>query len=108
MTSIRQQVFDQIKNKPDISLKELKMMFSDCPYNTIKSYYKQHRDATKNIPNKIVNIKDELIKIIKDYKQPASARVQAIREYNNLIKESPQKEGDDPLLKLLQTLEKES
>ena len=103
--SIRQQVFDQLKINPDITLKELKVMFSDCPYNTIRTYFKQHTNISGNIS---LNIKNELIRIIKDYKQPASARVQAIREYNNLIKESPEKEGDDPLLKLLQTLEKES
>ena len=105
MNSIRQQVFTYLNAYPGISLKEVKKEFKDCPINTIRTYYRQHRDISKNIP---LDIRTELIKIIKDYKQPASARVQAIREYNNLIEKEPDKSGEDPLLKLLTTLEKES
>ena len=105
MTSIRQQVFALLDRLPDISFKDLCLEFKDCPKNTIKVYKHQHKVNNQNIP---VNIADELIKIIKDYKQPASARVQAIREYNNLIKDNPQQKDDNPLLKLLETLEKDT
>ena len=102
--SIRKQVFEYLEIHPDIPLKKLKKEFKDCPINTIRTYYRQHRDISQNIS---INIKFELEKIIKDYKQPASARVQAIREYNNLVEITPES-SDDPLLKLLTTLEKES
>jgi len=105
MTSIRQQVFEYIKTYPHKTLKEVKKAFKDCPTNTIRTYYRQATDISTNIP---INIRVELIKIIKDYKTPASARVQAIREYNNIIEKEPVKTGDDPLLKLLTTLEKDT
>ena len=99
MASIRQQVFEYINTHPYKSLKEVKKVFSDCPTNTIRTYYRQATDISKEIS---IDIRTELQKIIKDYKQPASARVQAIREYNNLIKEEPDKTGDDPYLKFLE------
>ena len=37
--SIRSQVFEYLKIHPDISLKELKIKFKDCPKNTIREYY---------------------------------------------------------------------
>ena len=105
MTSIRSQVLDYLNIRPDTSRKELKKVFRDCPKETVDRYYTQYKSISKNIQ---LDIRTELIKIIKDYKQPASARVQAIREYNNLIEKEPDKSGEDPLLKLLTTLEKES
>jgi len=104
MTSIRQQVFTYINNHPDITLKALKKVFKDCPTNTIRAYFRQHFDMSDNIT---IDIKKELIKIIKDYKTPASSRVQAIREYNNIVESIPT-EGEDPYLKYLQTLEKQN
>lgn len=106
--SIRQQVFRLIDKLPDISLKDLYLEFKDSPKKTIKTYLTQHRTIQKNISQcRQIDIRIELIKIIKDYKTPASARVQAIREYNNM-KESSPIEGVDPLVELLQTLEKDS
>ena len=107
MTSIRQQVFQYLDKQPDIPIKELYKVFGDRPKETIKAYRRQHRVMKKNIPKHTLNIKEELIKIIKDYKQPASARVQAIREYNNLVETQPQ-ESEEPLLKLLTILEKDT
>ena len=80
-------------------------MFSDYPGPTVDRYYSQFNKTSKDIQ---IDIRTELIKIIKDYKTPASARVQAIREYNNLIEKEPDKSGEDPLLKLLTTLENDS
>ena len=101
MVSVRQQVFEFLKKHPDISLKQLKKEFKDCPTNTIRTYYRQHADISKNVS---INIKQELIKIIKNYKSPASARVQAIREYNNLVENKEQEESsDDGFLKWLET-----
>ena len=99
MTSIRKQVFKYINTHPYKTLKEVKKAFSDCPTNTIRTYYRQATDISKNIS---IDIRTELQKIIKDYKQPASARVQAIREYNNLIEKEPDKSGEDPYLKFLE------
>ena len=104
MTSVRSQVFEYINIYPNKTLKEVKKEFKDCPINTIRMYYRQARDISKNISRFDLDIRTELIKIIKDYKQPASARVQAIREYNNLIEKTPDT-GEDPLLKLYQTVE---
>ena len=104
MTSIRSQVFDYLKIYPDITLQEVKKEFKDCPKNTIREYYRQFNAMSNNMA---VDIRTELIKIIKDYKQPASARVQAIREYNNIVEATPES-VEDPLLKLLQTLENDS
>ena len=98
--SIRQQIFQYLDKHPDISLKALKKEFRDCPTNTIRTYYRQHFDISKNVS---INIKKELIKIIKDYKSPASARVQAIREYNNIIETKPEESSDDGFLKWLET-----
>ena len=100
MTSIRKQVFEYINTYPNKSLKEVKKRFKDCPTNTIRTYYKQFKDISNNISE--LNIRTELQKIIKDYKQPASARVQAIREYNNLNEKQPDKSGEDPYLKFLE------
>ena len=85
-----------------MSLKDCYLEFKDCPKNTIREYYRQFKSISKNMSSVSVNIQQELIKIIKDYKQPASARVQAIREYNNL---SQDKEvlGEDPYLKFLES-----
>ena len=105
MTSVRKQVFEYTNIYPDKTLKEVKKHFHMCPSETIRTYYRQSKGNTKNIP---LDIRTELQKIIKDYKQPASARVQAIREYNNLIEKEPDKSGEDPLLKLLTTLENDS
>lgn len=58
-----------------------------------------------NIDSGTINIKQELIKIIKNYDAPASARVQAIREYNSMIESIPQEDTEEPLLKLLTSLE---
>jgi len=104
MTSIRQQVFEFLKSNPDIPLKELKKEFRDRPTNTIRDYYRQFKDMSKDTS---INLKKELEKIIKDYKQPASARVQAIREYRTLIEVQPE-EGEDSLLKLYQMVEKDT
>ena len=100
MTSIRQQVLQYIKTYPYKTLKEVKKEFKDCPTNTIRTYYKQFKDISNDI--KEIDIRTELIKIIKDYKTPASARVQAIREYNNLIEKEPDKTGEDSYLKFLE------
>ena len=105
MTSIQSQVFEYLNIHPDTSRKELKKVFKECPKGTIDKYYTRF-NKTYNIVH--IDIRTELIKIIKDYKTQASARVQAIREYNNLIEKEPDKSGEDPLLKLLTTLEKES
>jgi len=75
MTSIRQQVFDQIKSNPGISLKATKKMFNECPSNTIGGYYRAYHRVKENTRKNTIDIKKELEKIIKDYKQPASARV---------------------------------
>ena len=107
MPSIRSQVFDLINNLPDISLKDIKIEFRDCPSNTIGGYYREYWRIRNNTRKDTLDIRTELTKIIKDYKQPASARVQAIREYNNIVEATPES-VEDPLLKLLQTLENDS
>lgn len=106
--SIRKQVFGYLKVYQDKSVKEVQKHFKDCPKETIRTYYRQYKGITKNIPNIPLDIKTELKKIILDYKQPASSRVQAIREYKSIVEIQPDGSGDDGLLKLLQTLEKES
>ena len=83
---------------------ELKKTFGDCPKETVDRYYTTFNKISRDIH---LDIRTELIKIIKDYKQPASARVQAIREYNNLIETTPEN-SEDTLLKLYETLEKSS
>jgi len=103
MTSVRKQVFAYLKIYQDKSVKEVQKHFGVCPKETIRTYYRQYKGNTKNIPKGItIDIRTELIKIIKDYKTPASARVQAIREYNNLIEKEPDKSGEDPYLKFLE------
>ena len=99
MTSIRKQVFRYLDIYQDKTVKETQKYFGDCPKETIRTYYRQYNKNTKSIP---LDIRTELIKIIKDYKQPASARVQAIREYNNLVEKEPDKSGEDPYLKFLE------
>ena len=103
MTSIRKQVFEYLNIYQDKSVKEVQKHFGHCPKETIRTYYRQYKGNTKNIPLYTnIDIRTELIKIIKDYKTPASARVQAIREYNNLIEKEPDKSGEDPYLKYLE------
>ena len=99
-TSLRQLIKDYVYTYPQASRKEVKKAFKDCPKDTVDRYYTEFRRTSNNIQ---IDIRTELQKIIKDYKQPASARVQAIREYNNLIKEEPDKTGDDPYLKFLES-----
>ena len=102
MTSVRKQVFEYMNIYPHKSLKEVKKHFRDCPGNTIGTYYRDYNRIHNNIRNDTLDIRTELQKIIKDYKQPASARVQAIREYNNLNEKQPDKSGEDPYLKFLE------
>lgn len=105
MVSIRQQVFEFIKIHPKTTLQETKRRFKECPNNTIGGYYRAyHRIDEKTRKIKDLDIKSELVKIIKDYKQPASARVQAIREYNNLV-ENKEESSDDSLLTLYKMVE---
>ena len=104
MTSIRSRVLDYLNIHPGTSRMELKKVFGDCPKETVDRYYTTFNKTSKDIQ---LDIKTELTKIIKDYKQPASARVQAIREYNNLIETTPEN-SEDTLLKLYETLEKSS
>ena len=107
MKSIRQQVFDYIKIHPEVSLRDTKIRFKDCPSNTIGGYYRAYHRVEKNTRKNTLSLKDELTKIIKDYKQPASARVQAIREYRTLVEIQPE-ESEDSLLKLYEMVEKSS
>ena len=102
MTSIRQQVLEYMNIYPHKTVKEVKKQFRDCPKNTIGTYYRQFKRIQNSIRLDTIDIRTELIKIIKDYKTPASARVQAIREYNNLIEKEPDKSGEDPYLKFLE------
>jgi len=104
MTSLRQDVFEYIQRHPRISLSKLKREFKEYNGDTIKRYLTQYREINNGDILGDINIKDELIKIIKDYKQPASSRVQAIREYTNLVETQPE-DGDDPYLKFKQALE---
>ena len=97
--SIRSQVFEYLNIHPSISRKELKKTFGDCPKETIDRYYTQFKQTSRNIQ---MDIRTELKKIILDYKQPASSRVQAIREYNNLVETTPEESGDDPYIKYLE------
>lgn len=107
MKSVRKQVFEFIKTHEKVSLQETKRRFKECPTSTIGGYYRQYHQIEKSTRKSTLDIKEELKKIIKDYKQPASARVQAIREYNNLVETQPQ-ESEEPLLKLLTILEKDT
>ena len=102
MTSIQKQVDKIISIHPGITMKQVKMMLPNSPGNTIKSAYRRNKKDAQNYASDALNIKTELIKIIKDYKQPASARVQAIREYNNLVETTPE-ESEDPYLKFLES-----
>ena len=103
MTSVRKQVFEYLNIYQDKTVKEVQKHFKDCPKETIRTYYRQYKGNIKNIQNYTnLDIRTELIKIIKDYKQPASARVQAIREYNNLVETTPEESGDDPYIKYLE------
>ena len=93
---------------PGIDIKNVIRMLPDYNHKSVRTAYRRNIKASKKDEElEALNIKKELTKIIKDYKQPASARVQAIREYNNLVEITPES-SDDPLLKLLTTLEKES
>lgn len=103
MTSIQKIVDKVIAIHPGIEAKAVVMMLPDYNSRTIKSAYRRNiNNAKKDAFNASVDISKELIKIIKDYKQPASARVQAIREYNNLVEKEPDKSGEDPYLKFLE------
>jgi len=102
MTSVRKQVFEYMNIYPHKTVKEVKKWFNNCPGNTIGTYYRDYNRIHKTIRNNTIDIRTELIKIIKDYKTPASARVQAIREYNNLVEKEPDKSGEDPYLKFLE------
>ena len=104
MTSIRKQVFRYLDIYQDKTVKETQKYFGDCPKETIRTYYRQYNKNTKSIP---LDIRTELIKIIKDKKEPGSTKVSALRFLKDIIEITPEK-GDDPLLKLLLTLEKEN
>ena len=107
MTSITKKIHKYLdKVYPDVDIRQTLDEFPTYPTSAIKTAYYRYINSLKL--SETIEIRTELIKIIKDYKQPASARVQAIREYNNLIEKEPDKTGEDPLLKLLTTLEKES
>ena len=106
--SLRQQVFDYLDGDPKITVKKLRKVFPEANMDTIKRYMMIYRKEHKYDRSK-VNIKEELVKIIKDYRTPASARVQAIREYNNMIKNMPEQteEEVDTLLSLYNKVEGE-
>ena len=63
-------------------LTALKVIFGEYVPETITRYF---RHFTKS--QKPYDVKKELIRIIQDYKNPASSRVQAIRELNNGLKD---------------------
>lgn len=104
MTSIRQQVFEYLTNRPKTSLKKLINEFCEYKKSTVTRYLTQFRELKIVDIQVDIDIKNELKKIITDYTQPASARVQAIREYNNLLETQPEdKSSDDGFLKWLET-----
>ena len=105
--SLRKQVFECLDDNPKIRLKNLKKKFSDYNEDTVQRYLTQHRHKKKR--KKELTPGEVLKEIFLDRRQPGSTRVQAIREYNNTIKDSPEaiKEQGDPLLKLLLELEDE-
>ena len=107
MKSIRQQVFDYIKIHPEISVSDIKIVFKECPNSTIGAYHRAYHRIDRTVRNNTLSLKDELEKIIKDYKQPASARVQAIREYRTLVEIQPE-ESEDSLLTLYKMVENDS
>lgn len=109
MTSITKKVHKYLdKVYPDVDIRQTLDEFPTYSTDAVTSAFYRYRNMLKkNEKLENIDIKTELIKIIKNYKTPASARVQAIREYNNMIENTPEK-GEDPLLKLLMTLEKDS
>ena len=87
--SLRSKVLKYLKENPSIELIELKEVFRDENEETVRNYYQINKQKKKP-----VDIKAELLKIIRDYKQPASSRVQAIREYNNMVKNQTETKED--------------
>ena len=98
--SLRSKVLDYLRIYPDTTRAELREVFRDDSKGNVDRYYTFFNK--KPVP---LNIREELEKIIKDYKQPDSARVQAIREYNTLVEPTPESNVEDPLMKLLKELE---
>ena len=98
--SIRSKVLKYLRENPETEVRDLEALFSDCTQGTVKRYYFQYKASLRPF-----DVEKELIRIIKDYKTPASSRVQAIRELNNMRKEQPEtKEGtfNDPFMKILE------
>lgn len=109
--SLRSRVLKYLKENPETELKELKVIFGEYVPKTITRYFRAYTKSLKPF-----DVKSELIKIIKDYKSPASSRVQAIRELNNMRKDQPEiiSVNEDPYVKfqreqnkMLEALEKE-
>ena len=89
-----------LSHNPTHDYKNFCELYPDINKDTVKRvYYRIRKGMSLTVP---MDIRTELIKIITDYKQPASARVQAIREYNNLVEKEPDKSGEDPYLKFLE------
>lgn len=106
MTSIRQQVLKCYKDNPKISPKNLCKKFPDANKQTLKRYLMSFRKESKRdiTGDKNISPKDILYEIFIDKRQPATARVAAIREYNNLLETQPEdKSSDDGFLKWLET-----
>lgn len=100
--SLRKRVFEaQNEGK---SNKEIYAQFPDANKVSVKRYIMQWRKIKKELDKKPINIKEELIKIIRDNRAPASSRVQAIREFNAMRKEQPEIIGEvvDPFMKILE------
>ena len=78
-----------MKENPETNLSDIKEVFRDENEETIRIYYYNAKQVKKPY-----DVKAELIKIIRDYRNPASSRVQAIRELNNALKNQPKLEDN--------------
>ena len=105
--SILQQVYRALDENPTMPLKQLMSLFPFEEKTKIANYLTRYRKIHAPKP---LNVKEELEKIIKNYRFTASTRVQALREYQRILENEPKEEGKDNgdiILSLFKTIESE-
>ena len=90
------------------STKQTYKLFRDANKDSVKKYMQQWRKIKKERDSRPFNVIEILVEIVRDVKTPGSTKVNALKLYKELIDKEPTLvEEENPMLKLLMTLEKE-
>ena len=105
MTSLTFLLIEYQTHNPKKKPKDFCKAYPDYNKDSVMTmWYRVRNKNFKKVQNvQDIDIRTELIKIVKDKKEPGSTKVSAMRFYKELVETTPIV-GDDPLLKLYNTI----